>query len=70
MLKPLIVAACLALAACGPSCEERGGHTEFSHFQPMFMMAGKVPMTHLVPIYKCVGAADDTHNQHGEAADL
>lgn len=36
-------------AATGESCEDRGGVTKFSHFQPMF--TGKV-MT-MMPIYKC-----------------
>lgn len=53
-----VVGVCIALVAFAltddsPSCEERGGKEEFTHFLPIF--TGKT--TVLVPQYDCIGAA-------------
>lgn len=53
MLKALIVVVvCFMLSACGPSCEERGGHTVFAYMMPI---VGAKGMITYVPIFECVG---------------
>ena len=37
------------LGGCGPSCAERGGESEFTHFTPVF--TGKSVV--LIPQYRC-----------------
>lgn len=43
----------LALASCGPSCEDQGGEMVFDHLQPIITMVGKVPIVQMIPIYQC-----------------
>lgn len=52
-----ILVLCFVVALNSPSCEERGGRLEFSHFQPTYMPATKSSM--LIPIYRCEGATDE-----------
>lgn len=55
MLKVLIIATCLALAACGPPCEERGGKTELLYIMPIVHPNGLVT---LVPVFDCKGVKE------------
>lgn len=72
MHKTIAFLLCLALAGCdiGPSCEDRGGKEVLTGMVPFVSGAPPTQVITYIPIYECVGAADDTHNQHGEAADL
>jgi hypothetical protein len=48
----MIALSVLALVGCGPSCAERGGKVELSHWTTMFNGRTTVVM----PVYRCKGA--------------
>lgn len=55
VMAALAVAAAGVLAACdsGPSCAQRGGHQEFSHFNTILVPSGKAMIPIMQPVYRC-----------------